>query len=122
MNMTPFVILGTAVAMVMGTHTEEDNASAPRYTVSSTHQAAGAPEQAAHCIAKNAAASVAPASQIQPLYGMSRVAVVMREHATADTIAVASLEPAEPGSNVRIDTMPYVESRDAFVSRILKGC
>ena len=122
MNFTPFVIVGTAVAMVMGTRTEEDKVSAPRYTVSSVHQAAGAPEQAAHCIAKNAVASGAPATQVHPLYGMSRVAVVLREHATGDTLAVASLEPAEPGSNVRIDTMPPVESRDTLVSRILKGC
>ena len=123
MNATPIVLLGGLVAMVMGTRTDEDAAkTVNRAMITSTHQLAAAPEQSAHCLLKNTPAAGAPASQIHPLYGMTRVAVVMRQHATGDTLAVATLEPMEPGSNVRIDTTSHVENRDTLVAQLLKGC
>lgn len=123
MNVTPFVVLGGVVGMVMGTPADEDTTRrADRLMITSTHQLAAAPEPSANCLLKNAPSAGAPASQIHPLYGMTRVAVVMRQHATGDTLAVATLEPAEPGANVRIDTTPHVENRETLVAQLLKGC
>src|SRR5687768_12394930 len=123
MNITPIVILTSAAVAVMGSNSaDEDAARTQQYMISSTHQLAAAPEQSANCLAKNARAAGAPASEVHPLYGMTRVAVVMRERPTGDTLAVASLEPANPGSMVRIGTTTLVNDRDTLVNQLLKGC
>jgi hypothetical protein len=122
-NYLPFVGLAGLAALVMGSRTaDEERPARDRYMMSSTHRAAASPEQSAYCLAKNARAAGAPASEVQPLFGMTHVAVIMREHATGDTLAVASLEPANPGSIVRIDTTPYVEDREKLVTQLLSGC
>ena len=126
MNVTPIVGFFAVAVLVMGTRTaapadgvqKQDN----KYMITSRHQTSASPAVSAECVVKNARGSGAPSAEIQPLYGMTQVGVVMRDRPTGDTLAVAVLQPENPGSLVVIGTTPHVTDRDALVSELLKGC
>ena len=125
MNVTPIVGLAALMMVVMpGQAAEErqEGAAPNNYLTTSVYQTGSSPEQAASCVEKNAKEAGMPASQMQPLYGMSRVGVIMRERPTSDTLAVAVTVPTDSGSTVAIGTTPLVPDRDKLVSELLKGC
>jgi hypothetical protein len=90
---------------------------------SKRYNVAGAPEQAAACVARNADGQTpVMTSTVQPLYGTEHVAVLMRDSPTGDTLATVYIEPASQGSYAKVVPTPLVIDRDALVKRLLAKC
>ena len=123
MYVAPLVTV-MAVGVMAGNslHTGEPKKDAQLEIIRSTHQTAAAPEASAHCLLKNVQALGGPVADLQPLYGMTRVAVIVRQSVSGGTLAVASLNPSAAGSDLSLATSPYVEDRETFVTALLKGC
>src|SRR5688500_14021307 len=110
MYVAPLVGMAVVGTMVGTSLTaEEPNKNVQLEIIRSTHQTAAAPETSAYCLLKNVQALGGPVADMQPLYGMTRVAVIVRQSVTGGTLAVASLNPSASGSAVDLATSPYVE-------------
>lgn len=90
--------------------------------VSSRHDSPQSPVNAAACVARNAEAERPTSAQIQPIYGMEKVAVVVSDRPVGDTLAVVYLAPAGQGSRLEVVTTRYVDDREALVTRMLVKC
>ena len=95
----------------------QEEREARRYNVSR------APADAAHCIVDNtASAKTGEAASVQPLYGMERVAVVMKNSVAGEPLATIFLEPAGNAATAKVVTTGLVDDAEAFAKRVLGKC
>ena len=117
MNVGTIIAISAISALASMSPTDQTvELEAKRYTL------ARAPEQAASCVARNAAATAGQESYVQELYGTERIAVVVREAPIGDTRASVYLEPSGAGSSGKIVTTAYVDDREALIKQLLAGC
>ena len=87
------------------------------------YHVAQAPEPAAVCISGNVGRQRAGAvAMMHPLYGMEQIAVIMRDSPTGETVATVFLEPANPGSHVKVIPAVATDDPEPLVKQLLAKC
>ena len=110
-----------AVGMAQTPSPEKEATGQPELYVMTRHQSAQIPANAATCVARNGEAGQRSA-QVQPLYGMEKVAVLVNNRPVGDTVAIAYFLPAGTGSDIEFVTTGYAEDRDTLVRQVLGKC
>ena len=116
--MNPGTIIAISVVSALASvapQPEDPTIAAKSYSLS------GIPETAAACVVRNTTGP-AEVSHVHPLYGMERVAVVVRQAPLGDTVATIFIHAADPGSTAQVNTPYPVEDREALVKRLLAKC